>query len=252
MLARALLALILLLASWGAQAQTLTFTAPGVASFTVPPGVFQVDFGVYGSAQTLDSFVFPGNGGAGGGFCQIQLPVTPGGTVHLQVGSNGSGTDSWVNTSANTEPTSATQGCKASAGSASNAPGTGTFGTVNTTGGQGFVGPFPTTGTGGGGGGGGGPGGNGHTTSSSAGASGGSSGLGFPAGGAGGSGGAPGSPATVGSDGTQPGGGGGGGGVDGPGFTGNNGSGGSGKVVAIFVFTPPPTGNGNMFLTWPG
>ncbi len=247
-----LLALIGGLWAPGCFGQTLSFKTPGATSFVVPADINQINFGVYGPAFQLDPADDPGMGGAGGGFCQIQLAVTPGQTIHLQVGSN-SGTSSWVNISGSSAPGSSAQGCLATGGTTATTPGAGTMGTVNTTGGHGNAGPFPSGGQGGGGGGGAGPGGNGSDATGSVGGAGGHAALGFPAGGTGGTGGTNGGSLNPGSSGAQPGAGGGGGGVNGPGFVANNGGAAPGEVIAIFLAGPPTsTTPGSMFLTWPG
>ncbi len=243
---RLLVTIALLLAPFWAQGQTLTFSSPGQTSITIPPGVTSINFAAYGNGDGGTNFSSPQSNGAGGGFCQSQLAVTPGQTVYVQVanpaGPSGS-LVSWVNISSNAAPGSSAHGCEAfgqnknvadncSSGVGSNQC-VGAFGAVNNFGGPAGSSASPLGGAGGGG-----PGGPGQGASGAAGGAGGpAAALGtpphvFPAGGSGGTGGAGSAP---------------GGGAANVSVGGSN-----GEVIVVYVFTPLSSGASQMFMTWPG
>ncbi len=160
--------------SWDQVPQSSTIiTAAGAGTFTVPTGVTSVTceaWGAGGGGSGVASSTAPGGGG--GGYSKFTATgLTPGGTIFYSVGTHGSGafgvatsgTASWVNPSANSQPSS--NGCVGNGGAAASsghpAGGTGTIGTTNHTGGNGGGGTGTPTAIGGGGGGGAGSGGNG-------------------------------------------------------------------------------------------
>lgn len=203
---------------------TQTITASGAGTFVVPSPVTSLIIEAWGaggggggSSSSLAA------GGGGGGYSRATISVTPGQTIFYTVGAGGSGATtqgnpggvSWVNPSANSQPSS--NGVVAAGGSAGdnnpNLGGAGSVGTVNFTGGSGQIAGAP--GIGGGGGGGAGSAGNGgNGVVAGAGGAGGT-----PDGGAGGTGVAT-APAGAG---TAPGGGGGGTDGSGSGANGANG-----------------------------
>lgn len=64
----------------------VTFDSPGNESFTVPTGVYYVILHCWGAQ---------GSGGPNGGYNEARLPVTPGDTLNLRVGEQGSQNNSY-------------------------------------------------------------------------------------------------------------------------------------------------------------
>ena len=84
-------------------------------TFTVPSGVTSLTVEAIGSGGDISSPF--GNGGAGGGgaYAKSVITVTPGQTIYYSVLGNAN-TDAWLNKSANSAPTSASNGVLAQAG----------------------------------------------------------------------------------------------------------------------------------------
>jgi hypothetical protein len=198
----------------GGGAGSFTTSIIGVGTYIVPSGKTTMIGEAWGGGGSGSASGFS-MGGGGGGYSKFTTSVTPGQTIYYTVGAGGAaasgsssgnnGANSWVNPSANSQPSS--NGCVGGFGAGGTASpgggGNGTIGTTNFQGGNGGVyisGPTAA----GGGGGGAGSAANGSTPSPST--SGGAGGS--PDGGAGGPGGVASSSAT--SPGLTPGGGGGG------------------------------------------
>jgi hypothetical protein len=172
----------------GGGAGSFTTNIIGGGTYIVPSGKTTVvgeAWGGGGGGQGNS-----GAGGGGGGYSKFTATVTPGQTIYYTVGTGGtgvngggafSGANSWVNPSANAQPT--TTGCVGGfgggGGGSPGGGGTGTIGTINFQGGNG--GNLAASG----GGGGAGSAGNGVTPTTTSGGAGGT-----PDGGSGGSGGA--------------------------------------------------------------
>jgi hypothetical protein len=206
---------------------SFTFTAVGASSFVTPSGATTLVGEAWGGGGGgCGNGSAAGGGGGGGGYSRFTIAVTTGQAIYYNVAAGGTGTNafgtvggnSWVNSSANAQPSS--NGCVGNGGGINGnggaLGGAGTIGTTNFTGGTGGSG---TNGNGGGGGAGSaGNGGNGSGATHGVG--------GTPDGGAGidGVGGG-----TITTPGVQPGGGAGGS------WTGTGGPGGLGQVKLSFT-----------------
>lgn len=247
---------------------TVTVTATGAGSFTIPSGVTSITFEAWGAGGGGSISSGAGNeaSGGGGAYGKVTYSVTPGDIIYYEVGvggagaSGGGGTLSWFNK--NTNSSSAASGAyRAGAGGS----GVGSFGAfVAASGGQTGTVDFSANGGqaansqggggsrgGSGGGGSGGPDGDGTNGAAGSGATGGTGGTGDVgiggAGGAdgtaggsdirggGGGGGGHGAGGT-GGDGGAPGGGGGGGGSS----SGVSGNGGRGQIQYTYTVSGPP------------
>lgn len=64
---------------------TLTFSTPGTSTWTVPPGLSQATFDLYGAAGGTVGFGQQSSSGGRGGRATVALPVTPGQTATAPV-----------------------------------------------------------------------------------------------------------------------------------------------------------------------
>ncbi|MBK6526315.1 MAG: T9SS type A sorting domain-containing protein [Crocinitomicaceae bacterium] len=133
-----------------AQTTSVPFTNNG--TFLVPAGVTEIDIEVVGAGG--DGGGNGGGGGGGGGYASGTYTVTPGATLNITVGTNGSG--SIAGTTSVDALILATGGSNGNSGGASpgGAPGNGVGGTINRSGGAGGNGTYTYFGGGGGGAGG--------------------------------------------------------------------------------------------------